>query len=53
MLQEAGIQVAPEDSTAHVVRAFHICRLGEGSRDESPEAVLPDYLREPDARPQR
>jgi tRNA threonylcarbamoyladenosine biosynthesis protein TsaB len=53
MLQEAGIQVAPEDSTAHVVRAFHICRLGEAAPDESPEAVLPDYLREPDARPQQ
>jgi tRNA threonylcarbamoyladenosine biosynthesis protein TsaB len=52
MLQEAGIQVAPEDSTAHVVRALHICRLGQEARDESPEAVLPDYLREPDARPQ-
>lgn len=52
MLQEAGIQVAPEDSTVHVVRAFHICRLGQGALDESPEAVLPDYLREPDARPQ-
>ena len=51
MLQEAGIQVAPEDSTDHVVRAFHICNLGKGARDESPEAVLPDYLREPDARP--
>jgi tRNA threonylcarbamoyladenosine biosynthesis protein TsaB len=53
MLQEAGIQVAPEDSTANVVRALHICRLGEGAPDESPEAVLPDYLREPDAKPQQ
>lgn len=52
MLQEAGIQVAPEDSTAHVVRALWICRLGHGASDEAPEAVLPDYLREPDARPQ-
>lgn len=52
MLQEAGIQVAPEDSTAHVVRALWICRLGQEASDEAPEAVLPDYLREPDARPQ-
>jgi tRNA threonylcarbamoyladenosine biosynthesis protein TsaB len=52
MLQEAGIQTAPEDSTAHVVRALWICRLGRGAPDEAPEAVLPDYRREPDARPQ-
>jgi tRNA threonylcarbamoyladenosine biosynthesis protein TsaB len=52
MLQEAGIRIAPEDSTAHVIRAFHVCRLAEHVPDEAPEAVLPDYLREPDARPQ-
>jgi len=52
MLQEAGIRIAPEDSTAHVIRAFHVCRLAEHASDEPPEAVLPDYLREPDARPQ-
>ena len=52
MLHQAGIRTAPEDSTAHVVRAFHVCRLGERAPDEPPEAVLPDYLREPDARPQ-
>ena len=52
MLQEAGIQVAPEDSPAHVVRALWICRVGQGAFDEAPETVLPDYLREPDARPQ-
>jgi tRNA threonylcarbamoyladenosine biosynthesis protein TsaB len=52
MLEAAGIQVAPKDSEAHVVRALHVCRLGEGTRDESPEAVLPEYLREPDAKPQ-
>jgi tRNA threonylcarbamoyladenosine biosynthesis protein TsaB len=53
MLEEAGIPVAPEDSEAHVVRALHVCRLAEGAQDESPEAVLPDYLREPDAKPQQ
>ena len=51
-LEEAGIPVAPDDSEAHVVRALHVCRLGEGAPDESPEAVLPEYLREPDAKPQ-
>ena len=53
MLEEAGISVAPQDSTAHVVSARHICQLGLGARDESPEAVLPEYLREPDAKPQQ
>lgn len=53
MLEEAGIPVEPKDSEAHVVRALHICRLGEGARDEPPEAVLPEYLREPDAKPQQ
>jgi tRNA threonylcarbamoyladenosine biosynthesis protein TsaB len=52
MLEEAGIPVEPDDSEAHVVRALWICRLGEGAPDESPEAVLPEYLREPDAKPQ-
>jgi tRNA threonylcarbamoyladenosine biosynthesis protein TsaB len=53
MLEEAGIQVEPEDSEAHMVRALHVCRLGAGAPDEAPEAVLPEYLREPDAKPQQ
>jgi tRNA threonylcarbamoyladenosine biosynthesis protein TsaB len=53
MLEEAGIPVPADDSQAHVVRALHICRLGAGAPDEPPEAVLPDYLRDPDAKPQQ
>jgi tRNA threonylcarbamoyladenosine biosynthesis protein TsaB len=53
MLEEAGIPVEPDDSEAHVVRALHVCRLGAGAPDEPPEAVLPEYLREPDAKPQQ
>jgi tRNA threonylcarbamoyladenosine biosynthesis protein TsaB len=53
MLEEAGIQVAPDHSEAHVVRALYVCRLGEEAPDEAPEAVLPEYLREPDAKPQQ
>ena len=53
MLEDAGIQVEPEGSEAHVVRALHVCRLGRGAPDEAPGAVLPDYLREPDAKPQQ
>jgi tRNA threonylcarbamoyladenosine biosynthesis protein TsaB len=53
MLEEAGIPVAPDDSEAHLVRALHVCRLGRGAADEPPEAVLPEYLREPDAKPRQ
>ena len=51
MLEEAGIRVESEDSEAHVVSALHICHLGEKAQDEPPAAVLPEYLREPDAKP--
>jgi tRNA threonylcarbamoyladenosine biosynthesis protein TsaB len=53
MLEAAGIPVAPDDSQAHVVRALHVCRLAAEAPDEPPEAVLPDYLRDPDAKPQQ
>jgi tRNA threonylcarbamoyladenosine biosynthesis protein TsaB len=53
MLEEAGIRVEPDRSEAHLVRARSVCRLGLGAPDEAPEAVLPDYLREPDAKPQQ
>jgi tRNA threonylcarbamoyladenosine biosynthesis protein TsaB len=53
MLEEAGIPVQPENSDAHLVRALHICRLAAEAPDEPPEAVLPEYLREPDAKPQQ
>jgi tRNA threonylcarbamoyladenosine biosynthesis protein TsaB len=53
VLEAAGIQVEPDDSEAHVVRALHVCRLGAEAEDRPPEAVLPDYLRDPDAKPQQ
>ena len=53
MLEESGISVEPDGSEAHVVRALHICRLAGSAPDEPPGAVLPDYLREPDAKPQQ
>ena len=53
MLEAAGIPVEPDHSQAHVVSALQVCRLGEGAPDEPPEAVLPEYLREPDAKPQQ
>jgi tRNA threonylcarbamoyladenosine biosynthesis protein TsaB len=52
VLEEAGIRVAPDGSEAHVVRALHVCRLATIVPDEPPAAVLPEYLRAPDAKPQ-
>ncbi len=51
-LEAAGITVAPDDAGAHVVRGLHVCRLAQTVADEPPEAVLPEYLRAPDAKPQ-
>jgi tRNA threonylcarbamoyladenosine biosynthesis protein TsaB len=52
VLEAAGISVIPDDSRAHVVRALHVCRLAAGVPGLTPQAVLPDYLRPPDAKPQ-
>jgi tRNA threonylcarbamoyladenosine biosynthesis protein TsaB len=51
VLEAAGARVAPDGSQAHAVRALHICRLAEAARPVAPEAILPNYLREPDAQP--
>lgn len=51
VLEAAGVCVAPDDSELHVVRALHVCRLAASAPAESPEAVFPNYLREPDAVP--
>jgi hypothetical protein len=36
-----------------VIRALHVCRLARSVAAITPDAVLPNYLREPDAKPQR
>jgi len=51
LLEAAGIRVEPDGSRAHEVRALNVCRLGAGVSPEEPEAVLPQYLRAPDAKP--
>jgi tRNA threonylcarbamoyladenosine biosynthesis protein TsaB len=50
-LEASGVTVAPGDSESHVVRALHVCRLALRVDDEAPEAVFPNYLRQPDAVP--
>ena len=51
VLEAAGVRVAPGDSELHVVRALHLCRLAASTEPASPEAVFPNYLRDPDAVP--
>jgi tRNA threonylcarbamoyladenosine biosynthesis protein TsaB len=49
VLEAAGIGVDADESRSHVVRALHVCRLALAVPGEPPEAVLPEYLRTPDA----
>lgn len=51
VLETAGVEVPPGDSRAHVVRGLHVCRVAAGVAPAPPEAVLPAYLRKPDAKP--
>jgi tRNA threonylcarbamoyladenosine biosynthesis protein TsaB len=51
VLEAAGVSVAPDGSELHVVRALSVCRLAASAPAVAPEAVLPVYLREPDAHP--
>lgn len=51
LLEAAGIPVEPPGSSAHVVRGLHVCRLAALAPAMPPEAVVPDYLRQPDAKP--
>ena len=51
VLETSGVHVAPGGSELHVVRALHVCRLAASVAAEPPEAVFPNYLREPDAVP--
>jgi tRNA threonylcarbamoyladenosine biosynthesis protein TsaB len=51
MLETAGIRVLADASSAHSVSALQVCRLGSKVPAAPPEAVLPDYIRPPDAKP--
>jgi tRNA threonylcarbamoyladenosine biosynthesis protein TsaB len=51
VLEAAGVRVAPAGSRVHVVRGLAICGLALKAPPVAPEAVLPRYLREPDAKP--
>ena len=51
VLEAAGVRVVPDGSEAHAVRALHVCRLAATVQPAAPEAVLPNYIRAPDAIP--
>jgi tRNA threonylcarbamoyladenosine biosynthesis protein TsaB len=52
VLEAAGIGVLPDESPSHVVSALEVCRLAADVPGVPPQAVLPDYVRAPDAKPQ-
>ncbi len=51
-LERAGVAVPADESPAHRVSALMICRLGRAREPVDRDALLPDYRREPDAKPQ-
>jgi len=51
VLEAAGATIPDDDSSSHVVRGLSICRLAASVAPAPVEAVLPDYLRLPDAKP--
>jgi tRNA threonylcarbamoyladenosine biosynthesis protein TsaB len=51
VLEAAGARVPEDGSSSHVVRGLSICRLAATVAPAPVEAVLPDYLRLPDAKP--
>jgi tRNA threonylcarbamoyladenosine biosynthesis protein TsaB len=52
-LEAAGATVPPDGDGAHRIRAVNVCRLGATGTPTDRDALLPDYLREPDAVPRR
>jgi tRNA threonylcarbamoyladenosine biosynthesis protein TsaB len=52
-LEAAGALVPPDEDGAHLLRAEQVCRLGAAGNPTDRDALLPDYLREPDAVPRQ
>jgi tRNA threonylcarbamoyladenosine biosynthesis protein TsaB len=50
-LERAGAIVPADGSDAHRVSALNVCRLGRAGEPVDRDALLPDYRREPDAKP--
>lgn len=52
-LQPAGAEVPPDGDELHRIAARHVCRLGAVARPAGIDAVVPHYIRAPDARPRQ
>jgi tRNA threonylcarbamoyladenosine biosynthesis protein TsaB len=50
-LEGAGVAVPADGSSVHRIGAGPLCRLGAVGEPAEREALLPDYQREPDAKP--
>jgi tRNA threonylcarbamoyladenosine biosynthesis protein TsaB len=50
-LEAAGVAVPADGSSVHRIGAGPLCRLGRVAEPAERDALLPDYLREPDAKP--
>jgi tRNA threonylcarbamoyladenosine biosynthesis protein TsaB len=51
VLARAGADIPPDGDAAHRLSALAICRLGAAGAATDRNALLPDYRREPDAKP--
>ena len=52
-LERAGAVIPADGSPVHRVSALQVCRLGAVGEPADRDALLPDYRREPDAKPPR
>ena len=52
-LERAGAVVPADDSPLHRVSAVQVCRLGAEGEPAGRDSLLPDYRREPDAKPRQ
>lgn len=52
-LERAGAVVPADGSELHRVSALQVCRLGAAQEPGDRDALLPDYRREPDAKPRQ
>jgi tRNA threonylcarbamoyladenosine biosynthesis protein TsaB len=52
-LERAGAVIPADDAPQHRVSALEVCRLGATVEPADRDALLPDYRREPDARPRQ
>ena len=50
-LEGAGVAVPADGSSVHRIGAGPLCRLGAAGKPAERDALLPDYRREPDAKP--